>query len=163
MPITTVYLALGSNLGDRAATLARAVLALDDMPGTKVMATAGLHETKPVGGPPGQGDYLNSACAVETDLEPQPFLVEIHRIERRLGRRREEEERWGPRHIDIDIIFWGDMLLDGPELTVPHPRMHERAFVLRPLADIAPDYRHPKLGSSVRELLDILERKSESP
>lgn len=160
---TTAYLALGSNLGDRAVTLARAIMALDDIPGTRVTDTAGVYETRPVGGPPGQGDFLNTACAVETDLAPQPFLAEIHRIERNLGRRREEEERWGPRHIDIDIIFWGDMLLDGPELTIPHPRMHERGFVLRPLADIAPDFRHPILGSSVRELLDLLERKNRLP
>ncbi len=117
---------------------------------------SGLYRTAPVGGPPGQPDYLNAALALHTDLAPQALLAALLDIEARAGRVR--AERWGPRVLDLDLIAHGDLVLDAPGLTLPHPRAFERAFVLAPLADIAPDWRHPTLGRSVREALARLDQ-----
>src|SRR5262249_15637760 len=136
MPVTA-YIALGSNLGDRRDYLDRALQALQEHPGINVTQVSGYRETAPVGGPPGQSPYLNAAAELRTDLEPNELLRVLLEVERNLGRVR--EERFGPRTIDLDLLLYGDRVLAGPSLTVPHPRMQERPFVLEPLAEIAPN------------------------
>jgi 2-amino-4-hydroxy-6-hydroxymethyldihydropteridine diphosphokinase len=127
-----VLLALGSNLGDRRRTLREAI---DSLPG--VVAVSGLYETDPVGGPPGQGPYLNLVVAIESDASPRNLLGMCHRIESAAGRVR--GERWGPRTLDIDILWIDGETVDELDLLIPHPRMFERRFVLVPLHDVAPD------------------------
>lgn len=152
-----VYLGLGSNLGDRAAHLAAARRALAHLPDTSLLRNASLYETPPVGGPAGQGLFLNSVSAAETSLEPRELLREIHGIERAAGRLRENETvRWGARPLDIDILFWDDAVLEEEHLTIPHPRAAERLFVLLPMAELDRDFVHPKLGATVGQLLERL-------
>lgn len=129
--MTTVVLALGSNLGDRLANLRAAVDELQRA-GIAVLERSGIWETPPV--PADQPRYLNAAVVAETSLGPGALLAELKRIERYLGRR--PERRWGPRPMDIDILFYGEQRMDQPELQVPHPRILERAFVLAPLSDV---------------------------
>jgi 2-amino-4-hydroxy-6-hydroxymethyldihydropteridine diphosphokinase len=130
-----IYLGLGSNLGDRLANLARAVEGLDKS-GVHVVRSSRVYETEPVGGPP-QPRYLNAVVEVTTDLETADLLRTCLEIESELGRTR--GERWGPRVIDIDLLTYGDREIDEPDLVVPHPRMHERAFVLVPLLELDAD------------------------
>ena len=124
------YLGLGSNLGDRRAHLRAAVAALPD-----VVAVSPLYETDPVGGPPGQGPYLNLVVALETDLSPRQLLDVAHSLEDAAGRVRKERD--GPRTLDVDLLLVGDLCVNEPDLVVPHPRMWQRRFVLAPLADLA--------------------------
>ncbi|MGI8685881.1 MAG: 2-amino-4-hydroxy-6-hydroxymethyldihydropteridine diphosphokinase [Acidimicrobiales bacterium] len=126
------FVALGSNLGDRRAHLRAAVAGL---PG--VVAVSGVYETDPVGGPGGQPSYLNAVVELEADLSPRELLEAGRRLEEAAGRVR--EERWGRRTLDIDILLVGDLTVDEPDLQVPHPRLRERAFVLVPLHDLAPE------------------------
>ncbi len=132
------FLGLGSNLGDRAANLHRAVELLEAAEGVTVVRSSSVYETDPVGGPP-QPDYLNAVVEVETTLEPRPLLSVCQEVEREIGRVR--AERWGPRVIDVDVLIFDDATIDEPDLIVPHSRMHERAFVLVPLAELAPDLK----------------------
>jgi 2-amino-4-hydroxy-6-hydroxymethyldihydropteridine diphosphokinase len=129
--VTRAFLALGSNLGDRAVTLARAVASLDG-----VVAVSPVYETAPVGGPE-QDDYLNLVVEVATDPDARALLAECHRLEEAAGR--ERVERWGPRTLDVDILWMDGVAVDEPDLVVPHPRMRLRRFVLAPLRDLAPD------------------------
>lgn len=145
-------IALGSNLGDRAATLGAAIAELSAHPEVRLLAVSPVFETEPVG-PPGQGAYLNAAVLVETTRSPRELLELLLSIERSLGRVRTPGERWGPRTIDLDLLSFGDRVIDEPGLTLPHPRLHERRFVLEPLAAIAPDLVIPGLGRTVAELL----------
>ena len=157
-----VYLGLGSNLGDREKNLDAARQALAQLRGSVLIRNAPLYETPPVGGPSGQDKYLNSASLMETSLRPHEFLREIQAVERGVGRIRENETvRWGPRVIDIDILFWDDAVFDGEELAVPHPRMAERAFVLLPMADLDKDFLHPVLDLTIAELLQRLDLENE--
>lgn len=149
--MATAYLGLGTNLGDRRANLHAAADAVVATPGVRGAELSPIYETAPVGGPAGQGDYLNAAMRIDTDLPPRDLLDTLLRIEQSLGR--ERRERWGPRVIDLDLLLYDDLSIDEPGLTLPHPRMHERAFVLRPLADLAPDLVHPVLGQTTVELL----------
>ena len=149
--MATVYLGLGANLGRRRETIDAALARLAEHPAIRVRAVSALIETGPVGGPPGQPDYLNGAAAIETDLEPAELLGELKRIERDLGRR--HGPRWGPREIDLDILLYDCLALDTPDLSIPHPRLGERRFVLEPLSQIAPDAIDPATGLTVRELL----------
>jgi 2-amino-4-hydroxy-6-hydroxymethyldihydropteridine diphosphokinase len=130
------YLALGSNLGDRAAHLQRAVDALAAARSVAVAAVSRVYETAPVGGPP-QEAFLNAVVGVDTDLDPYPLLALAHDLER--DAERERGERWGPRTLDVDILLYENVQMDSPDLTIPHPRMWERGFVLAPLRDVAPD------------------------
>jgi 2-amino-4-hydroxy-6-hydroxymethyldihydropteridine diphosphokinase len=155
--MTTVYLGVGSNLGDRRRNLEAALEALRAHPQITVSAVSAFLETEPVGGPPGQGRFLNAAAAIETDLSPAALLEELKRIERAIGRK--PGPRWGPREIDLDILLYGDMILETVTLAIPHPRMRERRFVLEPLAEIAPDARDPVTGGTVRKLLALLARE----
>lgn len=159
VPASTAHLALGSNLGDRDAHLAFAFDALGGLPGTALTARSIVFETDAVG-PGDQGAYLNAAAAVETELPPRALLDAMLEIERERGRDRATEERWGPRTLDLDLLFYGDLILALPGLIVPHPRLHEREFVLRPLETIAPDLRHPVSHLTVSQMLDALLRRS---
>lgn len=144
------YLALGSNLGDRLAALRAAVQALVEHHEVRINLAcdvASLYETSPVGGTFDQPPYLNSAIRVQTSLAAIDFLAAVLSIETSLGRVR--EERWGPRVIDIDLLFFGDLVIDSPTLTLPHPRLHERRFVLEPLSELAADLIHPLTGVSI--------------
>jgi 2-amino-4-hydroxy-6-hydroxymethyldihydropteridine diphosphokinase len=133
--VTRAYLALGSNLGDRLATLQRAVELLGAVDGITVIRSSRVFETAPVGPP--QPDYLNAVIEVDTDLDARALLEAGQGVERELGR--ERRERWGPRTIDVDVLTFDDAEIEEPDLRVPHPRMHERAFVLVPLGELDAD------------------------
>ena len=160
MPDTVqVALAIGSNLGDRTGHIVAALTALAALRHTRIVTRSELHETVAVGLPgsdPG-GPYLNAAAVLETRLAPLELLEALHGIERSRGRDRSTEKaRWLARPLDLDILLYGNQVVNLPGLTIPHPRMHQRRFVLGPLATIAPDWRVPTVGRTVRELLEAL-------
>lgn len=147
------YIALGSNLGDPLEQLRRARRGLARL--GEVVGCSSLYRTAPVGGPAGQGDYLNAVVAVVPFAEdPRTLLTELHALEAAQGRTR--SVRWGPRTLDLDLLSWGRRVAATPELTLPHPRLEERAFVLAPLCEVAPDWRHPCSGESACALLQAL-------
>jgi 2-amino-4-hydroxy-6-hydroxymethyldihydropteridine diphosphokinase len=156
--MATVYLGLGANLGDCRANIEAALDELRRSPQVSVIAVSNLITTDPMGGPPGQPKYLNGAARIETDLEPSALLAELKRIERLLGRRG-DGPRWGPRPVDLDILLYDDLVLDEPDLVIPHQGLRERRFVLEPLSEIAPGARDPVTGRTAAELLERLERK----
>lgn len=143
-----VYLALGSNLGDREENLKQAIASLP--PQMDVKAKSHIYETPPWGYED-QPRFLNQVLKTQTYLQPEPLLKHIKRLEVALGRKATFQN--GPRLIDIDILLYDDLVLNTPILSLPHPRMHERGFVLMPMMDIAPDLVHPLTGKSVREML----------
>lgn len=145
------YLSLGSNIGDRAANLNAAIRQLGEL--GEVLAVSSFYETEPVG-PVSQSWFLNCAVKMTTAKMPRQFLHAILGLERRMGRRRTQNK--GPRTIDIDILLFGDSVIETRELTIPHPAMHERRFVLEPLAEIAPEVRHPVFKRTVLEMLQGL-------
>jgi 2-amino-4-hydroxy-6-hydroxymethyldihydropteridine diphosphokinase len=149
--MTRVYLSLGSNLDDRLGHLQQAVAELEEA-GLHVAAVSAVYETDPVGGP-AQGRYLNIVAAIDTYQSASEVLELCHAIED--AHRRTRDQRWGPRTLDIDILTYGDIELDSPELTVPHPRAHERAFVLVPWFDLDPDAQvgvHGTVGEVVQRV-----------
>ena len=152
MPIKSrVFLALGGNLGEPRQAFAAAARKLQHHPQVKLVAAAPLYRTPPVGGPADQPDYLNTVIELETDLSPQQLLAFCRKIEDAAGRTR--SVHWGARTLDLDILFYAQHVITTPELTLPHPRLQQRHFVLLPLADLAADFIHPQLQASIAELL----------
>ena len=147
-PAPAVFVAIGSNLGDREGNLARGVRGLGAR-GLRVTARSSVYETDPVGGP-AQGPYLNAVVEAQTRLGPEEVLSACLEVEREAGR--ERGVRNAARTLDLDLLLYGDAVVSTPALTVPHPRLHERAFVLVPLAEIAPGARHPVLGLTAAEM-----------
>ena len=148
---TSVYLGIGSNLGDRGSLIKEACKELSAHPKIKFLKSAPIYETDPIGGP-AQGRYLNTVWEIETQLSAKDLLVFLFQIEEKLGRKRAEKN--GPRVIDLDILFFGDQVINQPGLEIPHPRIPQRWFVLKPLWDLRADLVHPVLEKSVCELLD---------
>jgi 2-amino-4-hydroxy-6-hydroxymethyldihydropteridine diphosphokinase len=148
----------GSNLGQRREQLDRALELLRFMPGVRVQAVSRYRETQPIGGPAGQEAFLNGACLIETDLPARTVLEMLAAVENTLHR--ERHDRWGERTIDLDLLLYDDLIVDSAELTVPHPRMATRRFVLEPAAEIAADLPHPSAGCTVGDLLDNISTAS---
>jgi len=149
----TAYIGVGSNLGSRAATILEALERLDAHANVEVARISTLLESTPVGMTT-QPDFVNAVAAIRTDLEPIPLLDALLSVESDMGRTRTDDETpGGPRVIDLDLLLWGDRCLESQGLTLPHPRMHERAFVLVPLVELCPDRMHPVLGCTMTELL----------
>jgi 2-amino-4-hydroxy-6-hydroxymethyldihydropteridine diphosphokinase len=149
--MTIVYLGLGSNLGDRVGYVQQALGLLKDTHSVRVISTSSFYETEPVGYKD-QDWFVNAAVAVDTSLSPGELLERCQRIEQQLGRQRDPENQDGPRTIDIDILFYDSLVLNEPGLTIPHPRLHERAYALVPLLEINPRMVHPVLNQTVEQM-----------
>ena len=149
------YIGVGSNQGSKEENCRHAVREIGRIPQTRVREVSTWFVTEPWGTASTEW-YVNGVVAVDTDLEPEALLKHCQGLERQMGRR-PSPLRWADRVIDLDILFFGDMVLEGPELTIPHPELHRRRFVLVPLCEIAPDLKHARLGSDIRELLAQVE------
>lgn len=159
--MSRVFIGLGSNVGDRLRLISEAVRRLGTVEGIRVTQLAPIIESAPLGGPP-QGPYLNTVAELDTALEPRNLLILLKQIERQLGRPA-GGPRWGPRPIDLDVLLYGDRIIEEPDLQVPHPRLHERWFVLAPLSQLAPDAVHPVLRQSVADLFHRLPAPAVEP
>lgn len=156
-----VYIGFGSNVGDRVDFCDRALTLLSLLPHSQVTGVSLLYETEPVndGANPGDGWFLNGVVQLETDITPKSLLTVLREIERSLGR--DQDHRSGPRTIDLDILFYGDRVIEDPDLTIPHPRLHQRRFVLMPLSELDPLFIHPTRQRSVNQMLAEVEDASE--
>lgn len=157
--MTKAFVALGSNLGERETHIRRAVEELGKLPRTKVERVSSLYDTAPIGEVE-QPRFLNAVACVETELTAGELLWNLLLVEQRLGRVRAKVKKWGPRSIDLDLLFFGDSVIDEPSLKVPHPEAHLRAFVLAPLAELDPEFVHPVLGETIAAILQRLPKES---
>src|SRR5574342_819288 len=157
----TVYIGFGSNVGDRVDFCDRAVTLLGLLPHSQLTGVSLLYETEPVndGSNPGGGWFLNGVVQLETDVTPKSLLSVLREIERSLGR--DQDNRSGPRTIDLDILFYGDRVINEADLVIPHPRLHQRRFVLMPLSELDPLLVHPLRHKSVNQMLAEVENQSE--
>lgn len=153
---STAYIALGANLGDRRANLRKALDMLSARVDIDVVSVSDFIETEPVGGPAAQQKYINAAAMIRTTLVPRELLKTLLDVEKEIGRKRENEIRWGSRVCDLDLLLYEDLIIDDEDLQVPHPRMHQRRFVLEPLCQIASEAVHPVLQRTIRQLLNEL-------
>jgi 2-amino-4-hydroxy-6-hydroxymethyldihydropteridine diphosphokinase len=151
--MSKVLVGVGSNLGDREFLIRKAVEAMRDLPRTLVVRVSSLYDTDPVGEVE-QPPFLNAVVWLETTLEPRELLWQLLLIEKRMGRVR--SQRWGPRPIDLDLLFYDDRIIDEPDLAVPHPEAHRRGFVLLPLLELDPEFVHPGSGESIKKLIKRL-------
>ncbi len=149
----TVYVGIGSNLGNREENCLKAIRLMEEQ-GIKVVKRSSLYETEPWG-VKDQPMFINMVIEAETELGPEELLTVLKSIESAMGRT--ETKRWGPRVIDLDILFYNNLILDTPELRIPHPYIQERPFVLTPLGEIAPELEHPVLKKKIKELINIIE------
>ena len=158
--MATAFIGFGSNLGNRIDFCDRAVTLLGLLPHSRLDAVSSLYETEPIedGAAPGPAWFLNGAVQIETNITPKSLLEVCREIERALGR--DQDNRKGPRTLDLDLLLYDDLVLKEPDLIVPHPRLHQRRFVLAPLVELDPERHHPVLGKSLRELLDRLADRS---
>ena len=154
--MTLVYLSIGSNSGDRVKLIEQAISFISLCEDISLVRTSALYETEPWG-VKDQNWFLNVAVEIKTSLLPQDLLIKLQNIEKTLGRNRQLERRWGERTIDIDIIFYGNEKIETEILSIPHPRMNDRAFVLVPFLELIPDFVHPVLNKSISELYNDLE------
>lgn len=159
--MATAFIALGSNLGDREQTLDRAIERLRAEPHLRLLKASSYYETEAVGGPEDSPAYLNAACSIETRIEPETLLQTLLSIEEQFGRVRSVRD--APRTLDLDLLLYDDLVRHSPDPIIPHPRMHERRFVLEPLAEIAPHFLHPVFRQSVRQLLQKLPETNSPP
>jgi len=148
-----VFVGVGSNLGDREFLIRKAVESMRDLPRTLVVRVSSLYDTDPVG-EVDQPVFLNAVVWLETTLEPRELLWQLLLIEKRMGRVR--SQRWGPRPIDLDLLFYGEETVDEPDLTIPHPEAHRRGFVLLPLLELDPDFVHPTTGEPIKKTIKRL-------
>jgi 2-amino-4-hydroxy-6-hydroxymethyldihydropteridine diphosphokinase len=153
MARVTAFIGFGSNVGNRLDFCGRAVTLLNLLPHSEVTGVSPLYETEPVndGANPGEGWFLNGVVRIETDVTPRSLLSVCREIERSLGR--DEDHRKGPRTLDLDILFYGQQVIEEPDLIVPHPRLPQRRFVLAPMSDVDPEWSHPVLHRTIVELL----------
>jgi len=157
----TAYIALGANLGDRRKNIETALDHIAKTDGVSIVRVSALLDNPAVGGPPDSPPFLNAAAELKTTLGSHALLHRLLEIERQMGRIR--RERWEPRPIDIDLLLYGDQIISSQELVIPHPLMHERRFVLQPLAEIAPEAVHPVLQMTIAGLLENLDSKTNAP
>ena len=160
-PIVQACIGLGANVGDAAGTLRRAVEALARRDGIVVSAVSRFYRT-PAWGREDQPDFINAVALLETSLTPRALLERLLAVETEFGRHRPDGERWGPRTLDLDLLLYGDAVIDEPGLRVPHPHLHERAFALVPLLDVLPEARIPGYGAA-RDAVSVLEMSNIQP
>lgn len=157
------YIGLGSNLGDREVNLREALSRLGELPGTRVLRQSSFIETAPVDAPQGSGQFLNGVAMIQTSLDPRGLLQGLLQIERDLGRDRHGQPRNAPRTLDLDLLLYGEQVINEPDLQVPHPRMHERGFVLWPLLQIASKLTDPRTGEPWATQFQRLRAKGPDP